>query len=133
MREHGKLSRRDFLRLSALSTAGAVMVACVPPAVPSASQTGASGATAAKVELQFWGTAEPNTLQPDIDKWNEAHPDMQVKYLFTPGVSSVGTNPKFLAATLGGNPPDVVWHDGSNYVTSASLNAFEALDDLAAK
>jgi ABC-type glycerol-3-phosphate transport system substrate-binding protein len=91
---------------------------------------GAAGATQENVALEFWGTAEPGMMQPDLDVWNAEHPDMQVTYLFTPNVSAVGTNPKFLAATLGGDPPDVIWHDGSNYVTSASLNAFEELVDV---
>ncbi|MFN8446660.1 MAG: ABC transporter substrate-binding protein [Caldilineaceae bacterium] len=127
-----KMSRREFLSLTAVSSTGILLAACVAP--PSSTGQGA-GANVAKegVELQFWGTAEPQTLQPEIDKWNEEHPESKVNYLFTPGVSSVGTNPKFLAATLGGNPPDVVWHDGSNYVTSASLNAFEELESLATR
>ena len=84
-----------------------------------------------KVELQFWAASSPEDMQPFVDEWNGQHPDMPVTFLFTPGVSSVGTNPKFLAATLGGNPPDVFIHDGSSYTTSILLNAFTALDDLA--
>jgi len=84
-----------------------------------------------KVELQFWSGQPPEEFKGILDKWNQAHPDAPVTYLFTPSVSSVGTNPKFLAATLGGNPPDVFRHDGSSYSTSVVLNAFMELDDLA--
>jgi multiple sugar transport system substrate-binding protein len=67
-----------------------------------------------------------------IDAFNEQHPNIEAKYTFTPSVTTPGTNPKFLAATLGGNPPDVFLHDGSSYSASAALNAFEQIDDLAA-
>jgi len=121
-----------------MASATALAVAgCVAPPVAqngSASQSGnASGTSKEPVNLQFWGTADPTTIQPNLDTWNKANPQTQVTYLFTPNVSAVGTNPKFLAATLGGNPPDLIWHDGSNFVTSASLNAFEPLDDLATR
>ncbi len=126
-------TRRDFMRLSIMSATTIIAAACVAPPPPGVQNNGGTGASAEPVTLEFWGTADPATMQPDIDTWNGAHPDTQVTYLFTPNVSSVGTNPKFLAATLGGNPPDVIWHDGSNFVSSASLNAFEELDDLAAR
>jgi len=121
------------MRLSMASATILVTAACAAPPVGQTGSGSSTGTGKEPVQLQFWGTAEPTTMQPDLDIWNKAHPETQVTYLFTPNVSSVGTNPKFLAATLCGNPPDVIWNDGSNYVTSSSLNAFEKLDDLAAR
>jgi multiple sugar transport system substrate-binding protein len=86
-----------------------------------------------KVELQLWSPGTEEEWGPVLKKWNDAHPDVQCRYVFTPGSSSVGTNPKFLAATLGGNPPDVFHHDGSSYSTSVVINAFLQIDDLAQK
>jgi multiple sugar transport system substrate-binding protein len=109
--------------------AGLALAACVPvaPAAPGAGQAAAGE----PVTLEFWCSDPNDTWQQLIDVFNEANPGIEVVYTATPNVTTPGTNPKFLAATLGGNPPDVFLHDGSSYAASMYLNAFEQIDDLA--
>jgi multiple sugar transport system substrate-binding protein len=117
------------MQLAAVTTVGVTLSACA--AVQPVASTGQAPA-GEKVALDFWCSLSGDAWQQLIDVFNEAHPDIEVKYTFTPSVTTPGTNPKFLAATLGGNPPDIFLHDGSSYAASMYLNAFEALDDLAA-
>ena len=85
------------------------------------------------VTIEFWqpfGDLNARVIDGLVKQWNEANPNTQVKTTFTPNVTDAGTNPKFLAAALSGNPPDVFIHDGSSFSTAMNLNAFTALDDL---
>lgn len=85
------------------------------------------------VTIEFWqpyGDLEGKVMDGLVAEWNAANPDIQVKATFTPNITSAGSNPKFLAAALSGNPPDVFIHDGSSFSTSTALNAFMSLDDL---
>jgi multiple sugar transport system substrate-binding protein len=64
-----KLTRREFLHLAALTSAGAALAACVPPAMPGAAPAAATEAPAAKeVILKImdnWG-AEENAKGPPL-------------------------------------------------------------------
>jgi multiple sugar transport system substrate-binding protein len=85
------------------------------------------------VTIEFWhdkGDLDGQVMDSLVAEWNAANPDIQVKATYTPNITSAGTNPKFLAAALSGNPPDVFIHDGSSFSTSTNLNAFMAIDDL---
>lgn len=52
--ESGKMSRRDFLRVTGLGVAAATLAACAPPATSSSETTGASGELGDRVELTTW-------------------------------------------------------------------------------
>lgn len=60
------LTRRNFLRLSAVTAAGAALVACAAPAAPGA---GGDAAPAASNTLKFWMW---NTFAPEADEVMEA-------------------------------------------------------------
>ncbi|MGD0005732.1 MAG: ABC transporter substrate-binding protein [Anaerolineaceae bacterium] len=85
------------------------------------------------VTLEFWqpfGDLNKNAVEQLVKQWNGTNTDIQIKLEYEPSVTSAGTNPKFLAAALSGNPPDLIIHDGSSFSTSTVLNAFTVLDDL---
>ena len=64
--EQRQISRRNFLRLSAMTTAGAVLVACAPAVTPSpGAQQGAAAPAASKVSIVA-------TTQMTITQWEEA-------------------------------------------------------------
>ena len=68
-----QLSRRGFLRMSAMTAAGAALAACVP-----AGQPGGSGAPGADNNLSFWmwNTFAPpadEVMQDKLNEWAEAN------------------------------------------------------------
>ncbi len=89
-----RVSRRDFLRISALVAGSATLAACgssqpQPPAAPASSGGGAAPAptaapqaAAAPVKLRWWGGV-PDVSGPKAaaDAWNKDHPDTQVEYV----------------------------------------------------
>ena len=86
-----QLTRRDFLRTSALLTGGAVLVACAPASAPAGSaETGGAAGAAEPVELSMWmfSLADPqmidlieNTAIPDFQAM---HPEAQIALEFVP-------------------------------------------------
>ena len=105
----------------------------VPQTVEVEKMVTAAPAPQGPVTIEFWnpyGDLEGQVMDKLVQQWNDANPDKQVKSTYTPNVTSAGTNPKFLAAALSGNPPDVFIHDGSSFSTSTNLNAFTPIDDL---
>ena len=78
--QRARLSRREFMRLTAGASAGALLVACAPAGVPS--ETGAGGEGAAQVEVEIW--TYPRTendaefvYKPMTEKFVAEHPDIQ--------------------------------------------------------
>lgn len=144
----GKLiSRRKALQAVAVGAVGAFLEACasVPQTGGTSTSNTSTAATAGTtsvttappsagaVTLDFWqpfGDIIGKEMDTLVKTWNDKNPNIQVKASFTPNVTSAGSNPKFLAASLGGNPPDIFVHDGSSLSTSAAINAFTPLDDL---
>jgi multiple sugar transport system substrate-binding protein len=112
------------------ATATAATVAA--PTTASATTTPAAQAApqaAGKVTIDFW---HPRGADSPLKMLGQQFADKNgigVKVTFEPNDTAAGSNPKFLAAALGGNPPDVFMHDGSSYSTSVALNAFAPLDD----
>lgn len=87
-------------------------------------------AAADAVELSFWygwTGPEAEALEKLIAKWNEAHPEIQVKGL------SQSDYQKQLTAITGGNPPDVASQFGQNVVPWGLRGAMMPLDDYIAK
>jgi multiple sugar transport system substrate-binding protein len=81
----GRLSRRDFLRLTAVTATGALAAACGP--APTTAPTAVPKATAApaaeKVTLRFWSHNDISfvtTNEEQIKKWQEANPNVTIKY-----------------------------------------------------
>lgn len=80
-------SRRNFLQLAALSTAGAALAACAPSA-PTQAPAGQVTPTAAapaqgKVSIRFWSHNNPafvKTNEELVKKYMDANPNVEVKY-----------------------------------------------------
>lgn len=113
--------------------------AAAPTTAPAAAPTTAAAATAAPqapaqagaTTIDFWhprGGDGEKALETLAKQFGDQH-GVTVKVTFSPSDTAAGSNPKFLAAALSGNPPDVFMHDGSSYSTSVAINAFTPLDD----
>lgn len=133
-----KLSRRDFLRSSALATAGVLLVGCAAPAAPAAAPAASGGeapaAPAAPAEttaLNFWmwNTFAPEAdeiMQTKLNEWaaannatieisREADPNMQAKVM-----------PAIEAGTL----PDAMFISGSVALQLMDAQALAPQTDL---
>ena len=125
------LTRRDFLRLGTLTTAGAALAACTPSTpvevtreVPlqqtvEVETTVVVGATAAPeevVEITFmgWGATEEDTgVRSAITVFQGAEPNIKVTWLHTPE----NYQTKMLAMIAAGTPPDTAFVDNGIYKT----------------
>ena len=102
-----KLSRRDFLRMSAaagLGLAALNLAGCGP--TPSTPAPSAGEAKKGPVFLNYWtgwSGFEFDALQKLVDKFNGEHPE-----IFVNMTTVFGQYDKVLTAIAGGNPPDVV-------------------------
>lgn len=115
-----RLSRREFLRLSALGASGVVLAACGQVAAP-APQTGSSAqgeqpaeAPPAEVVHIRYQSREPESAAGVFQLWDvfypqfqEDHPDIDVEFLADPGGGGDRTE-KALAAMVAGNAPDLI-------------------------
>lgn len=135
-----KLSRRNFLKLSAAATAATIVAGCAPPtAAPKPGATQPAVATqppAAKpVTIDFLGWGD-NT---DIPAWEKLKTAFTAKYPnFTINVTTVadpGANhyPKLQTMIAGGTPPDVSSFQGWEWQVFAERNLLAPLDDYIAK
>lgn len=146
------LSRRTFLKNSALLGAGLAMVACAPAESGSAPADAGSGAAAdapAPLDLPFEVADEainPLGLEPGqpiegiffegglgrdyldnaAEIFSALHPDNEMS---VDGIQRVGEQlrPRF----IGGNPPDVINNSGAGNLDTAALVAEGQLMDLA--
>ncbi len=109
----GKVSRRDFLRASAVAAMGAIVAACVPPAPPPVAEK-AKEATAAPAPARvvIWKAAhlpageEGKLVQGLLEKFNADHPDIVAEYV---EISWDGWMEKHTSAFASGEPPDITY------------------------
>ncbi len=108
-RQH-RFTRREFLRVSALAGAGAVLAACggasTPAAVPTAAGAAGGAPAAQNVTLRFtcWDSATgADVYNSIIDQFKAANPGVQVTTEFTPD----GYDDKILTGLATGSAPDV--------------------------
>jgi multiple sugar transport system substrate-binding protein len=112
----GKLSRRQLLRLSALTVSGAVLVACAPAGqAPVAQPGGESGQSAAPAEQSVDLTYANYSSGVDKELWDgiiatfhEQNPNINVTYVPIPGDSWGEYFDKIATLIAGGSAPDVV-------------------------
>jgi len=101
------VSRRRFLGLGVAALAGAAgagtLSACSSSDSPGRYTTQAKVSKGQRVHLDFW-TWVP--VQPVVDIWNKANPDIQVTVNVIPGGSSGGYQ-KMYSALRVGNAPDI--------------------------
>lgn len=138
--EQKKLSRREFLRMSALTAAGVAAASCVAPAQESAApaevaapKAAAPAAERKQVEL-FWHMTEWEGWANDIMKpiFEEQYPDLEVTWTFVndPENETVLTNrmaagdPPALFVIIGG--PSIQWLKDDRLV---DLSQFPELEE----
>lgn len=153
MKKQTQLSRRTFLRGSAMLGAGAVLAACAPTAAPAAPAAEATTAApqAAAAAKELWFDVAPEAMNPlglesgqpvegiffeggygrayidhAADIFRALHPENEIS---VSGIQRVGEQlrPRF----IGGNPPDVIDNSGAGNLDTAGLVAEEQLADLA--
>ena len=141
------LSRRQFLKTSAVALSGAVLAACgaaatptptpapAKPTAPSAPATGGAP-TAVPANTSVTGTFrfafdnETETRNPATDLFfKKFYPNMKPAYEVTPS----GYEEKLLASIASGDPPDLAYVHESRFASFASQGAMMVLDDLLAK
>ena len=101
------VSRRDFLRLSAAASAGALFAACAAPVAPAAPGAEAGGAAAASLEIWTYPRTENDAeivYKPMMEKFNGLFPDITTHIDVQPWG---GRREKLYAAAAAGTPPDI--------------------------
>ncbi len=121
------LSRRDFLRMSAMMAAGATLVACAAPVQPA----GGSSAPAQAKTLSFWMW---NTFAPPADEI------MQTKLNEWAGANGVTLEisrdsdadmaSKYMPAIEAGTLPDAMFVGGGDALRLTDAQALDPLTDL---
>ena len=117
-----KLSRREFLRLASIGSAGALAAACVPVTPEMVVETVEVEKVVEKVVtatppptemtvIEWWhgwpGMTAINALQAVADLFNEQHDDILVNRLQVGGNLATDTTEVYLTAIAAGAPPDV--------------------------
>lgn len=132
--QSSKLSRRSFLRWTALTGAAAFVAACQPQAPTKPAETadpagqptaGAAEPTAAaslKGNLTVWtypagDNDAVDVYEPLTAKFNEDYPDIKVSVDVQ---SWNGRREKLYAAAAAGQPPDIWWADSDTLITYAA-------------
>lgn len=121
-----QLSRRGFLRMSAMTAAGATLAACVAP-----SAGGGSSAPAADNSLTFWmwNTFAPDAdelMQEKLNEWAAAN-DATIEISRD---SDANQQTKVLPAIEGGTLPDAMFVSGSVALQMTDAQALAPLTDL---
>lgn len=146
------LSRRNFLKGSALLGVGVALAACAPAPAPSAPAAAATAAPAAAPAAELWFDVAPEAMNPlgleagqpvegiffeggygrayidhAADIFRALHPENEMSVA---GIQRVGEQlrPRF----IGGNPPDVIDNSGAGNLDTAALVAEDQLADMAA-
>jgi len=117
--ENRKLSRRDFLRLAALTTASAVLAGCGPATSPAAvdsenaaEEVNPEPAVKDPVEIVFVTTGDSDSSEelykPLYEAFSEAHPEISVTFLgVVPDGGWSGYFDKLAVMVAGGEAPDI--------------------------
>ncbi len=115
-RSHG-MSRRDFLRLVGTGTAGlaaaSLAAACAAPSAAPAAESEKPTPAPSKVTLRLWSHSNPAFVQANealIEKWQESHPDVEIKYEYFPYDEFIQTIQTSMAAK---NEADIMEMFGS--------------------
>jgi multiple sugar transport system substrate-binding protein len=131
---NSELSRRAFLRGSALLAAGAALVACTPATAPAGgeSTSGAASSDAAAESTTitywtFWADRWGEFQQQLVDEYNTSQDQLQVEMLIVPW-GDLAT--KLLTAVSAGNPPDFSIINRSEVVEWAVRGGVMPLDDF---
>jgi len=113
MQNHeSSLSRRAFLRWSALGMGAVAIAACAPVGAPAAETGGdaeaPAGATTEIVFLAQGGADSEKRYLPIQEMHAEVDPDVTVNFIWHPG-GAIEIQQKLLTMIAGGEAPDVYW------------------------
>jgi multiple sugar transport system substrate-binding protein len=73
-----------------------------------------------------WGGAMTPRIQKVMDAFEQAHPGIQLRILFTP--NDLSNNQKFFTSVAASRPPDVIFVDGPQVAEWAERGALQPLD-----
>lgn len=125
------LSRREFLRRSAMGLGVLTLAACAP--VGTAPQAGADAAPSSEgstvVFLAQGGADSEARYIPLQERFAEQEPDIAVNIIWHPG-GAIEIQQKLLTMIAGGEAPDVYWTHTYINPGLAKRNVPMALDDL---
>ena len=111
-----RLARREFLTLSGLAAAGAVLAACAPPtAAPATDEAGEP--TMESIEL-IWDTFRGTGTgwnEERIDTFTEMHPNVSIEFRPLTGSSQQDNYGKMYALFAAGDLGDICAFDPSHY------------------
>lgn len=134
--QHKGLSRRDFLKVMAASTAPLLLAACAQPggSAPAAGGGGQAAASKETVDLRFVAMDYDNRMQPDtqalMDEFNKSQSASKVK-LEVVGWPD-GRN-LLLTQISGGQAPDIFNGSGQWCLEFTAAGETTELDDLMGK
>lgn len=100
------LSRRAFLQMSAIGSAGAFLAACVAPMAP-ATESGSNAGATTTLEIWTYPRTENDAeivYGPLMEKFNADHPEIGTQVDVQPWG---GRREKLYAAAAAGTPPDI--------------------------
>jgi len=149
-----KISRRALIQATAGAAVALILAACAPAAtpVPAPQPTAAGGqptpvqataapkptpppATAPKpvqpVTIEFWHNkqgVEGDAIKAIVDKWNAAHPEVQVKQTFQGSGSDLLK--KVMASVTAGSPPDIIYGYGIWMTEFASSGILAPVEEM---
>lgn len=131
------LSRRQFLRISAMTAAGSLAAACVTtvPQVTGQAVEEAGPAPAASGELKTWVFPLTENDQdwlwtPMMETFNKEYPDIKVDIELLPWG---GRREKMLTAFAAGQAPDIAYVNTDTISLFGTRDVLVALDDLISK
>jgi multiple sugar transport system substrate-binding protein len=126
-------SRRDFLRLSAVATVGALVAACAPKGAEEAPEKEEEKAKPAeKVTVTYLVRSDLSPMMKEwedvtVKEFQEQKPNVEVQVI---GVPWGDYNAKLLAMHAAGGPPEISANYAAGFPTFYANDAIVALDDF---
>ncbi len=125
-----KLTRREFLRITAAGAAGTAAVACMPAVAPGEadSMTAGDSPDEAPTEVQFvniWTANDTPFIIELLEEWDETHPQYDLTLIQTTNRESTQ---KLQTLVSAGTPPDCGYWAPGAFIALAPAGAFAALD-----
>ncbi|MEZ4863316.1 MAG: sugar ABC transporter substrate-binding protein [Caldilineaceae bacterium] len=129
----GGLSRREFLRLTAVGAGALAIAACAP--VAQQATGGESGGASAPTTLSFLTQGGDEAAfaryNPLIDEFQSANTDIKVEPIFEPG-GAIEVQQKLLTLIAAGEAPDTYWAHSYTNAGQAKRDIQLDLNDLLA-
>lgn len=126
-----KISRRDFLKVAALTGAASTLAACAPAATPTKAPLQPTAVIKKEVSITFWKhnhTPADPLAQTIIDEYMKLNPNVKIKMEIIPNTEHLT---KMLAAVAGGTAPDMYDMNDTNIGPLVSKGALAPLDPVA--